>query len=179
MPELAAEERIAGAGVDGQAGEIHEAELRGIGRDLGMTVAVADPVDGAVHGGSAEPVKDVGVRGERVELRVQLQEDILRGLFGEEAIGEDAQRDAEDPVLVLQQESAEGLLTSVVQVKSLPSPVYTPAGARQDAEMLGGAAEGYEALGTKEYRGTCGSYPEIQRRSRRGRPEVRNAKYPK
>lgn len=48
---------------------------------------------------------------------MQLQEDILRGLFGEEAIGEDAQRDAEDPVLVLQQECAEGLLSSVVQVK--------------------------------------------------------------
>jgi len=61
LPELAVEKRIAGAGVDGQRGEIHEAELRGIGGDLGATVAVADPVNGAVHGGSAKPVKDVGV----------------------------------------------------------------------------------------------------------------------
>jgi len=65
---------------------------------------------------------------------VQLQKDILGGLFGEEAIAEDAERDAEDHGLVLQQERAEGLLTSVVQVKTLPSTWYTPAGVGEDAE---------------------------------------------
>jgi hypothetical protein len=41
---------------------------------------------------------------------VQLQEDILGGLFGEEAVVEDAERDAEDHGLVFQHQVAEGVL---------------------------------------------------------------------
>ncbi len=131
LPDLAAQQRIARRGIDRQLGQLSR-----IRNNLRPPLPLADPVNGAVYGGAAQPVQDVIVRLQLVELRVQLQKHILCGLFGEEAVAQNAKGDAEDHRLVLQHDGSDGLLASF-QVYILPSNVYTPARARQDAEFWG------------------------------------------
>ena len=73
---------------------------------------------------------------------MQFQKHILCGLFGEEAVAQNAKGDAEDHRLVLQHDDTEGLLASF-QVYILPSLVYTPATAQQDAEISRHCSSGY------------------------------------
>lgn len=132
LPELAAEQRIAGQGFDGRLGVLI------IETDFRTAFALAEPVDGAVNGDAAEPVCDVVRRIEVRELRVQFEEDILRGLFGKEAVVEDAQGDAEDHGLVLEHQAAETGIGSALRNPHVCLLWTNTAGAgKEEAESLG------------------------------------------
>jgi hypothetical protein len=95
-------------------------------------------------------VNNVFIRLQLTELRIQLQKHILCGLFRKEAIAQYAQGNAENHRLVFQHQRTEGILASY-QVYILPSIVYTPASAQQDAEFCLWIRWGTRRPGTKEY----------------------------
>jgi hypothetical protein len=97
---------------------------------------------------SPQPVDDVILALQLPELRMQLHEHILRRLFREKAIAQNAQGNAEHHRLVLQHQRAKGMLRSF-QVCILPSTWYTLAAAAPDAEFSSHTPVGYPLAGTE------------------------------